>query len=35
MGTEEIQISQLNLLQVNKDINWYQEKTLEYTEENK
>lgn len=35
MGTEEIQISQLNLLQVNKDINWYQEKTLEYIEENK
>nr|WP_255289011.1 helix-turn-helix domain-containing protein [Bacillus thuringiensis] len=33
--TEEIQPTQLNQQQVNKDINWYQQKILEYKEENK
>ncbi|MEC2745700.1 hypothetical protein P9Z56_29160 [Bacillus cereus] len=35
METEEIQVSQLEQQQVNRDINWYQQKILQYKEENK
>lgn len=35
MKREEIETPQLNQQQVNKDINWYQQKILQYKEENK
>ncbi|MEC2444200.1 hypothetical protein P9W93_23160, partial [Bacillus cereus] len=35
MEIEEIQTSQLEQQQVNRDINWYQQKILQYKEENK
>ncbi|MES5896652.1 helix-turn-helix transcriptional regulator [Bacillus cereus group sp. RP43] len=35
METEEFQPPQLNQQQINKDINWYQQKILHYKEENK
>ncbi|WP_436867115.1 hypothetical protein [Bacillus fungorum] len=35
METEEIQTPQLEQQQVNRDINWYQQKILQYKEENK
>ncbi|KAA0780893.1 hypothetical protein [Bacillus sp. TE8-1] len=35
MKTEEIQTPQLNQQQVNKYINWYQQKILQYNEENR
>ncbi len=35
METEEIKSAQLEHQQVNRDINWYQQKILQYTEENK
>lgn len=35
METEEIQATQLEQQQVKRDINWYQQKILQYEEENK